>query len=291
MFPQEDKLASASRIAWMAAILLATGVVLLWALVWLWPSTPIVAATCPKVCPYPTETTTYALWFLKSFDVFSLSYEAQLFAVVILSGMLGSFVVAATSFVHHVGNRNFIVSWTVWLILRAPVGGALAVALFVILQGFGLATFWPPSESLPAYVVAYKHAAIGAFAGMFWRQVMDKLEELLSVILKSSVLRANGNAGIAPPKITKVEPKDMVALTDDAAVFKVTVEGERIDKDTRVFVGDKELPKEQVKPEPENKKVIVSLKRSEAGEAGKSLKLVLADAQGNKSSAETIQVK
>src|SRR5271163_4307721 len=64
-----------------------------------------------------------------------LSTDLRLFVTVCVSGALGSLIHCITSFADYVGNRRLSKSWVWWLILRTPIGIALALLFYLVLRG------------------------------------------------------------------------------------------------------------------------------------------------------------
>ena len=61
--------------------------------------------------------------------------DFRLILLVILTGALGSYVHAATSFATYTGNRSLIDSWHWWYVLRPFIGMALALIFYFALRG------------------------------------------------------------------------------------------------------------------------------------------------------------
>ena len=71
----------------------------------------------------------------------TLSTDLRLYVTVVVSGALGSLIHCITSFADYVGNRRLSRSWVWWLILRTPIGIALALLFYLVLRG-GLIAPW-----------------------------------------------------------------------------------------------------------------------------------------------------
>ena len=65
----------------------------------------------------------------------TFSPDGRLFIMVAAAGALGSLIYTLTSFVDYVGNRRLASSWVWWLLLRTPIGMALALMLYLVLRG------------------------------------------------------------------------------------------------------------------------------------------------------------
>jgi len=115
--------------------------------------------------------------FLWGFLNFNVSSEAQLILIVILTGALGSYVHAATSFVNFTGARSIVTSWRWWYILRPFIGSALALGFFFVVRaGF----FAPSAGTTDLNLVGF--AAMAFLTGMFTRQATAKLAELFETL-------------------------------------------------------------------------------------------------------------
>jgi hypothetical protein len=140
----------------------------------------------------------------------TLSTDLRLFVTVVVSGALGSLIHCVTSFADYVGNRRLSRSWVWWLILRTPIGIALALLFYLVLRGGLIVPSLPGGETNehPAAVLnPYGLAAIAAMAGMFSKQATDKLREIFDTLFRTSepVERADPLAQ-AIPVISSAEP-------------------------------------------------------------------------------------
>jgi hypothetical protein len=148
-------------------------IALVYALLKIWPEKP------------PIDSATFmGRW------TFSLPPEHRYIAVVVIAGALGSFVHLATSFADFVGNRRLVRSWMWWYMLRPFIGIALALLFYFAFRG-GLMT----ASSSTADLSVFGIAAMSGLAGMFSKQVTDKLREICDTAftaVKSSPLRSDG---------------------------------------------------------------------------------------------------
>lgn len=113
---------------------------------------------------------------------YEMNPEVRLLLLVLLTGALGSFVHAATSFVTYVGNRSFTPSWTWWYVLRPFVGmGIAGIFYFVIRGGLVLLSAAPDIEKLSPYGIA----AFAALSGLFSKQATDKLSDIFDNLFKT----------------------------------------------------------------------------------------------------------
>jgi hypothetical protein len=66
---------------------------------------------------------------------FTPSLERRFMLIVVLTGAVGSYIHAATAFVDHLGNREFLQSWA-WRYLLTPcIGVALALLIYLGVRG------------------------------------------------------------------------------------------------------------------------------------------------------------
>lgn len=105
--------------------------------------------------------------------------DLRLILIAILSGVLGAFIHAATSFADYLGNRKLKRSWAAWYLLRPFIGMALALLFYFLIRGGFLA----PGAAGGA-ISPYGIAAIGGLAGMFSKNASDKLEQVFKDIFK-----------------------------------------------------------------------------------------------------------
>lgn len=109
-----------------------------------------------------------------------LDGELRLLLISVLAGALGSFVHAATSFATYLGNRNLIRSWAFWYLLRPFIGMTLALILYLVVRGGFLAP-----QANAGMISPYGVGAVSALAGMFSKQVADKLKEVFENLFPS----------------------------------------------------------------------------------------------------------
>ena len=111
-----------------------------------------------------------------------VSGNTWLLVLVLITGALGSFVHIATSLADFVGNRQSARSWTLWYLMRAPIGAALAVVVYFVLRA-GLLNV---GNNAPGTPDPYSVATAAALTGIFAKQAIDKLNELLDVLFRAA---------------------------------------------------------------------------------------------------------
>jgi hypothetical protein len=101
--------------------------------------------------------------------------ERTVVLIVMTAGAIGGLIHAATSFATFAGNRELLRSWLPWFYLRAPIGVLLALLVYLAARAqiFG-------KIDLGDRVTIYRLAFMGGIAGLFSKQVTDKLNDLVS---------------------------------------------------------------------------------------------------------------
>ena len=110
----------------------------------------------------------------------SIDSDTRLLILVMLTGGLGSYVHAATSFVTYVGNKSLVGSWTWWYVLRPQIGMALALLFYFVIRG-GLMSAGAGAEQVSAFGIA----AVSGLVGMFSKQATDKLREVFDNLFRT----------------------------------------------------------------------------------------------------------
>ena len=122
--------------------------------------------------------------FLKKEDEeFRLAADVRLLLLVMIAGALGAYVHAAQSYTSYLGNQKYKKQWTWWYVLRIPVGSALALFLYFTTRGGLLTGTTPPSKTDDLNIFGIMSFA--ALAGLFSKQLIDKLGEVFSNFFKS----------------------------------------------------------------------------------------------------------
>jgi hypothetical protein len=110
----------------------------------------------------------------------NVSGNTWLLILVLVTGALGSFIHVATSLADFVGNRQSTQSWSLWYVMRAPIGAALAVVVYFVLR----ASLINVGTNTPSEPNVYTVATVAALTGIFSKQAIDKLNELLDVLFR-----------------------------------------------------------------------------------------------------------
>jgi hypothetical protein len=106
--------------------------------------------------------------------------ELRLILIALFAGGLGALVSSALSFASYLGSRRLDRWWTVWYLVRPPVGMALALITYFLLRA-GLLSPGANLEQVSPYGVA----AIGGLMGMFIKEATDKLKDVARALFKS----------------------------------------------------------------------------------------------------------
>ena len=167
------------------------------------------------------------------------SPDARLFITVVAAGAIGSLVHCLTSFADYVGNRTLRRSWLWYLVLRTPIGIALALLFYVVLRGGliapTLSSAAPNGDSKShawTLLNPYGLAAIAAMAGMFSKQATDKLSEVFDTLFKTDSPVDRRDPLNQPPMISGTDP---AVLTVDGAT-ELAVNGQNFSKDCAALV-------------------------------------------------------
>ncbi len=92
----------------------------------------------------------------------TLSTDVIILLLAMSAAVVGSFVLAASSYVKYHGNKTLVLSWVPWYLARAPIAAALAVILYLVVRA-GLVPTTSASEEVSPLGVA----ALAGLAGMF----------------------------------------------------------------------------------------------------------------------------
>ncbi|MFE7838496.1 hypothetical protein ACFU53_21290 [Streptomyces sp. NPDC057474] len=158
----------------LGLFLLADVVFVCGALVTLWPA--VLATVEPGADPTAT-----ARWSPFGLGDWALTADTAMLLAVVVCSALGSFVHAATSFATYVGNRRLYASWLWWYLLRAGIGVALALLVYLLLRGGLFAGSSGAGATNP-----YGFSGIAGLCGLFSKQATDKLREICDTLLSTT---------------------------------------------------------------------------------------------------------
>ena len=100
--------------------------------------------------------------------------EGNILLLAAIAGALGSAIHAATALSVRIGVGQFDTRWTLWYVLRMPIGAALAVLFFCIVRA-GFLNQDVVDRIGATAINPYGVTAVSALAGMFSRVIMEKL--------------------------------------------------------------------------------------------------------------------
>ncbi|MBR1120226.1 IPT/TIG domain-containing protein [Bradyrhizobium lablabi] len=215
-------------------------------------------------------------------NIFGFSHtwapERHLMFTVMVSGAMGSLAHSLTSFADYVGNRKLGLSWIWFLILRVPVGIAIALLFYFIVRGGILiptVQVQPQTGLTPdtaTKINPYAIAGFAALAGMFSKQATDKLAALFDVVfaMKDPVQRTNG-LNIKPPSISSFDPAQL-----DKSSKTLTIYGQGFQEKCMATVEGKERKPSSVT----DKKIVVPLDPGDVAVAPATLKVVVKNQDG-----------
>jgi hypothetical protein len=180
----------------------------------------------------------------KVFNIFGISCswapDRHMLFLVMVAGALGALTHTWTSFGDYVGNRELSTNWIWFLVLRIPIGIALAVLFYFIIRGGLLiptvqvqAPGAANAHDATALLNPYSIAAFSALAGMFSKQATDKLAAVFDVVFekksnREGALGSNKPLKVSPNPLTKKKPEDL------------TVTGSGFQKDTKATINGKD---------------------------------------------------
>jgi hypothetical protein len=198
----------------------------------------ILIATWPVIDASDPTGSRFEVPHLFGFYNLRASPDSRLFITIVAAGALGSLVHCITSFADYVGDRSLKQSWVWYLILRTPIGIALALLVYLVLRGGLIAPTLPQGGSHTATVLnPYGLAAVAAMAGMFSKQATDKLAEVFDSLFRTTkpVTRADP-LNPAPPVISSTDPPRLKL----GVVTPLAIIGRNFNKDCSASINGKQ---------------------------------------------------
>ena len=165
------------------------------------------------------------------------TFDERLLLLVIVAGMLGSFVHCATSLADYIGNNRFSRRWTWFYLLRPVIGMALALVFYFVIRGGFLTTSVGATDINP-----YGIAALAGLVGMFSKQATDKLSEVFSTLFRSGEGDQKREQPLTPgrPSVpTKVDPAEVIVGSDGQPIV---VTGTDFVNESSIYLDDAEQP-------------------------------------------------
>ena len=151
----------------------------------LWPVSTADAAPA-------ANTMTYFFWQV------TLTSEAQLMAVVLLSGALGSCIHTIRSLYDFIGGRELVTSWLPMYYMRPLTGAILALVFYLVMRG----GFFSTNASVQN-TSAFGFAGLSALVGLFTEQAVAKLKDTAEVLFKAPDSKSDPLKAVAKPPAGK----------------------------------------------------------------------------------------
>lgn len=219
-------------------------IVLIWAIARVWAG---VVATIPAAGPPAAgmvQTTEEIRARERAVADARTRRELSLFGAVVLLGALGGSVHAVTSFSTYLGNRNLVTSWIWWYVARAPIGGALALIIYLAIRGGLMGAGVGDTSGLNPYGLG----ALACLAGLSSEIATDKLREVFLALFRPAE-RKKDTLEEAAPILAAIEPDSIphgatgrITLTITGEGFDVTdevlVNGDKVET---AFVTDRQI--------------------------------------------------
>ena len=109
-----------------------------------------------------------------------LSQEVRGLWLVLLAGAVGACLHVLTSLAGFIGNRTFKISWSMWYLVRIPIGASLALLIVCLFRG-GLITDDVSFDGTNPFQLV----GLAGMAGLFSKHALDKLQDVFSTLLNS----------------------------------------------------------------------------------------------------------
>jgi IPT/TIG domain len=163
------------------------------------------------------------------------SFDERLILLVIVAGILGSFIHGATSLADYIGNDRFCRRWTWFYLLRPVIGMALALVFYFVIRGGFLTTNVGATDINP-----YGIAALAGLVGMFSKQATDKLSEVFSTLFRSGSGEGDEKRRdpLKPENPVTVIAIDPAEVPEGGEGFTLTVTGNGFVEGSTVVLND-----------------------------------------------------
>jgi hypothetical protein len=159
-----DELVSPGGIIFMTIYLIASSILLVYAIFQFWP---------PQLSP---DKAARQVEFLSC--RISISPDLRLLAVVVFTGALGGQIHSLRSFASYVGNRKLKTSWLIQYILTPFVAASLALVFYFVMR----AGFFPANSTTQDMNV-YGFAGLAGLVGLFSTMAVNKLRRMAEELL------------------------------------------------------------------------------------------------------------
>lgn len=207
----------------LGAYLLLVAGVAAWTIVMIFPESSTTVLNDSKAVVVQLQFQTPRVWGFDS----APTQEQGLILLAVLAGVLGSFLHAAQSLGAYVGDRQFHVRWTLWYVLRLPVGAVLG-GLFYFVVRAGMLSINAGGVS-PFGVVA-----IGALSGWFSKKASDKLKEVFENLFRTEKPAEFKDKLESGPVISKVTQSPETPPGSPPTELTLLVEGDHFQEEAYV---------------------------------------------------------
>lgn len=175
------------------------------------------------------------------------SAERGMFLLAILAGLLGSFIHAAQSFAAYVGNQQMKMSWTLWYVIRPPIGAVLGLVFYVLLRaGFTSATS-SGVGSAANMVNPYGVIAFGVLAGCFSQMATKKLKEVFEALFRPR--QDDGDKLTESEQVASITAVDPATVPAGADAVELTIRGARFAERAEVLLDRRRIDARRVSDE------------------------------------------
>lgn len=131
-----------------------------------------------------------------------ISAELRIVLLVMIVGLIGSYIHTTISFVNFTGNRELTQSWLWYYTTRPFVAPFLALIFYFLLRG-GMLSAGVGSEDVNQYGIL----AVSLLVGLFSKQAIEKLEELFRNLFKAKEDQLKDKLSNSKPEISNIIPK------------------------------------------------------------------------------------
>ncbi|HYQ42480.1 MAG TPA: hypothetical protein VER11_10930 [Polyangiaceae bacterium] len=152
------------------------------------------------------------------------------FVLVMASGALGAYIHVGRSVGAYIGNDALIRSWLYWYLLRIPIGAALALIVYFLMQSL-------PSGGQKDLAAQFKMVGVAALAGLFSDGTIKKLNDWFNMLFRAkddSLKDGLDESAAKRPLLRGVAPEPLPRTGGT-----VTIQGEHFRESTQVIVDGK----------------------------------------------------
>lgn len=160
--------------------------------------------------------------------------EVALVWSVVLLGALGGSLHGLSSFATYVGNRNLVRSWVWWYTARTPIGGALALIVYLTIRGGLMGTGVSSSEDLNPYGIG----ALAFLSGLFSEVATEKLREVFLALFRPGDTKKDGLTDAGPTLTAMPQP---ASIRVNAGDTEITLIGDGFSPTDKVMLDGSEL--------------------------------------------------